>query len=146
MLIGGGSASTAGGIRVTTFLLLGYIVWSEIRGYPDTVAFRRRIGSESQRQAVAVVLLAVGIVSAGLFALVEISSLPPERLLFEATSAFATVGLSVGVSEALPPAGQLVLVALMYVGRVGTVSIAAAIALRQKVVPYRYPEERVIVG
>ena len=146
MMIGGGSASTAGGIRVTTFLLLGYVVWSEIRGYPDTVAFRRRIGSESQRQAVAVVLLAVGIVCAGLFALVEVSDLPAERLLFEATSAFATVGLSTGVSAALPPAGQLVLVVLMYVGRVGTVSIAAAIALRQKVVPYRYPEERVIVG
>lgn len=146
MMIGGGSASTAGGIRVTTFLLLGYVVWSEVRGWPDTVAFGRRIGRESQRQAVTVTLLAIGIVAIGLFVLAAVSPLPADRLLFEAVSAFATVGLSVGVSPELPPAGQMVLVVLMYIGRVGIVSIAAAVALRQKSIPWRYPEERVIVG
>jgi trk system potassium uptake protein TrkH len=146
MLIGAGSASTAGGIRITTFLLLGFVVWSEVKGDPDSVAFRRRIAPEVQRQALAVVLTALGVVAVGIMALVMLSSLPVEKLMFEAASAFATVGLSAGVAPALPPAGQLVLVVLMYVGRVGLVSLAAAIALRQRSVPYRYPEERVLVG
>jgi Trk-type K+ transport system membrane component len=146
MLIGGGSASTAGGIRVTTFLLLGFVVWSEIRGRPDSVAFRRRISPDVQRQALAVVLTAVGVVSAALLYLATFVAAPVERIMFEVISAFATVGLSVGLSTSMPAHGQLVLVALMYVGRVGTVSLATALALRVRSTPYRYPEERPIVG
>ncbi len=146
MLIGGGSASTAGGIRVTTFLLLGFVVWSEIRGRPDSVAFRRRISPDVQRQALAVVLMAVGVVSAALLYLATFVDAPVENIMFEAISAFATVGLSVGLSTSMPAHGQLVLVVLMYVGRVGTVSLATALALRVRSTPYRYPEERPIVG
>lgn len=146
MLIGGGSASTAGGIRVTTFLLLGFVVWSEIRGHPDSIAFRRRIRPTVERQALAVALMAVGTVSLALLVLASFVDAPVEHILFEATSAFATVGLSVGLSAEMPPAGQLILVALMYVGRVGTVALAAALALKVRHMPYRYPEERPIVG
>lgn len=146
MLIGGGSASTAGGIRITTFLLLGFVVWSEIRGRPDSVAFRRRISPDVQRQALAVVLTAVGVVSAALLALASFVEAPVEMLMFEVISAFATVGLSDGLAASMPPAGQLILVALMYIGRVGTVSLATALALRVKSTPFRYPEERPIVG
>lgn len=146
MLIGGGSASTAGGIRVTTFLLLGFVVWSEIRGRPDSIAFRRRISPDVQRQALAVVLTAMGVVSAGILALASFVEAPVEMIMFEAISAFATVGLSDGLSASMPPAGQAILIALMYVGRVGTVSLAAALALRVRSTPYRYPEERPIVG
>jgi Trk-type K+ transport system membrane component len=146
MLVGGGSASTAGGIRVTTFLLLGFVVWSEIRGRPDSVAFRRRIAPEVQRQALAVVLTAVGVVSAGLLTLASFVDAPVEMILFEVISAFATVGLSTGLSTHMPPEGQFVLVLMMYIGRVGTVSLATALALRVRATPYRYPEERPIVG
>ncbi|MGQ5702651.1 TrkH family potassium uptake protein [Sandaracinobacteroides sp. A072] len=146
MLIGGGSASTAGGIRITTFLLLGFVVWSEIRGHPDSIAFRRRLAPDIQRQATAIVLLAVGAVSAGILALAAFVEAPVEKIMFEAVSAFGTVGLSTGLSASMPPAGQLILVALMYIGRVGTVSLAAAFALRLRSMPYRYPEERPIVG
>lgn len=146
MLIGGGSASTAGGIRVTTFLLLGFVVWSEIRGRPDSTAFRRRISPDVQRQALAVVLTAMAVVSAGILALASFVEAPVEMIIFEAISAFATVGLSDGLSANMPPAGQAILVVLMYIGRVGTVSLAAALALRVRSTPYRYPEERPIVG
>jgi Trk-type K+ transport system membrane component len=146
MLVGGGSASTAGGIRITTFLLLGFVVWSEIRGSPDSVAFRRRICPDVQRQAVTIVLMAVGAVSAGLLVLAGFVDAPVERILFEVISAFATVGLSTGLSASMPPAGQFVLVVLMYVGRVGTVALATALALKVRTTPYRYPEERPIVG
>ncbi len=146
MLIGGGSASTAGGIRVTTFLLLGFVVWSEVRGHPDSIAFRRRICPSVQRQALAVALMAVGTVSIALLALASFVEAPVERIMFEAISAFATAGLSVGLSAEMPPAGQLILVALMYIGRVGTVALATALALKVRHMPYRYPEERPIVG
>lgn len=146
MMVGGGSASTAGGIRITTFLLLGFVVLSEVRGSPDSIAFRRRICPDVQRQAVAIVLLAVGVVSLAVLALASFVAAPVERILFEVISAFATVGLSTGLSAELPPAGQFILVVMMYVGRVGTVALATALALRVRNTPIRYPEERPIVG
>lgn len=146
MLIGGGSAGTAGGIKVTTFLLLGFVVWAEIRGRTDVTAFRRRICPDVQRQALAVVLLAVGVVGVATLAILSLTTLPLDRVLFEVISAFATVGLSTGITADLPPAAKTILIGLMFVGRVGTITVAAALALRTRHVPFRYPEERPIVG
>lgn len=146
MLIGGGSAGTAGGIKVTTFLLLGFVVWAEVRGRADVTAFRRRICPDVQRQALAIVLLAVGLVSISTLAILSLSHEPLDRVLFEVISAFATVGMSTGITASLPPAAQGILIALMFVGRVGTITVAAALALRNRHVPFRYPQERPIVG
>lgn len=146
MLIGGGSAGTAGGIKVTTFFLLGLVVWAEIRGQSDATAFRRRIGSNVQRQALSVVLLALGTVAVGLLILLSVTTFPLEDVLFEVISAFATVGLSTGITPQLPPTGQLVIIVLMFVGRVGTITFATALALNERKDPFRYPEERPIVG
>lgn len=146
MLIGGGSAGTAGGIKVSTFLILGFVVWAEIRGDRDTTAFRRRIGSHVQRQALTIVLLALGLIGAGTIFILSVTDLALEPVLFETISAFATVGLSVGITAQLPPSAQLVIIMLMFVGRVGTITVASALALKEKHVPYRYPEERPIVG
>jgi trk system potassium uptake protein len=146
MMIGGGSAGTAGGIKVTTFLVLGLVVWAEIRGEPDVTSFGRRISRDVQRQALTVALLAVGFVGMATLALLSISDLALDDALFETVSAFATVGLSTGVTADLPPAGQTLLVALMFLGRVGTITVATGLALRSRRTPYRYPEERPIVG
>ncbi|TKD44581.1 MAG: TrkH family potassium uptake protein [Mesorhizobium sp.] len=146
MLIGGGSAGTAGGIKVTTFFLLGFVAWAEIRGQTDSTAFRRRIGSAVQRQALTIVLLAVGAVGGGVLILLSVTSFALQDVLFEVISAFGTVGLSTGITADLPPAGQLVIIVLMFVGRVGTITIASALALRERNEPFRYPEERPIVG
>jgi potassium uptake TrkH family protein len=146
MFVGGGSAGTAGGIKITTFLLLGFVVWAEIRGEQDVTAFRRRITSDAQRDALTIVLLSLAAVTVGTLTLLSVSELPLEAVLFEAVSAFATVGLSTGITAKLPEAGQLVLVALMFLGRVGTITVATALALRPQHRPYRYPEERPIVG
>jgi len=146
MMIGGGSAGTAGGIKVTTFLVLGFVVWAEIRGEPDVCAFGRRISREVQRQALTVVLLAVGLVAVATLLLLSVSDFALEQVLFETVSAFATVGLSTGITASLPPSGQFILVVLMFVGRVGTVTVATGMALRSRQRPYRYPEERPIVG
>lgn len=146
MLIGGGSASTAGGIKVTTFLILARVVWAEVRGLTDVTVFRRRIAPEVQRQAITVVLLAFACVCGGTLLLLCLTDLPLHRILFEVTSAFATVGLTASTTPFLTPPAQLVIVVLMYVGRVGTISVATAIALKVRRVAWRYPVERPIVG
>ena len=146
MLIGGGSAGTAGGIKVTTFLLLGVVVWAEIRGRSDVTVFKRRICPDAQRQALAVVLMSVGLVGVATLVILSMTTFPLDRVLFEVISAFATVGLSTGITADLPPAAQSILITLMFVGRVGTITVAAALALRARHVPYRYPLERPIVG
>lgn len=146
MLIGGGSAGTAGGIKVGTFVILLLIIVAEVRGEPDSVAFGRRVSPEVQRQAVTIVLLAVGMVGLGTLLLLSLTRLALRDALFEVISAFATVGLSTGVTAQLPPSGQAVIAALMFVGRVGTITVATALALRGRRNPYRYPEECPIVG
>jgi trk system potassium uptake protein TrkH len=147
MFIGGGSASTAGGIRVTTFLLLAFVIWAELRGEPDVTIRNRRIADETQRQAVTVALLGVALVAVGTLGLIALTEhVPFDRALFEATSAFATVGLSTGITPTLPPSAQIMLSVLMYVGRVGTVAVGTAIALNTRRRQYRYPEERPLVG
>ncbi|MFC7537863.1 TrkH family potassium uptake protein [Sphingomonas sp. GCM10030256] len=146
MMIGGGSAGTAGGIKVSTFVVLGLIVWAEIRDEPDASAFSRRLSSEVQRQALTVVLLAIGIVATGTLMLLSLTRFGLSEVLFEVVSAFATVGLSTGITASLPPLGQVTLVCLMFIGRVGTITVATALALRTTRKPYRYPQERPIVG
>lgn len=146
MLIGGGSAGTAGGIKVTTFFLLGFVVWAEIRGREDAVAFGRRISTGAQRQALSVVLLAASAVGMGVLVLLSATALPLEDVVFEVISAFATVGLSTGVTADLPPVALIMLCLLMFIGRVGTITVATALALNERTIPYRYPEERPIVG
>ncbi|KUL22400.1 TrkH family potassium uptake protein [Actinoplanes awajinensis] len=147
MFIGGGSASTAGGIKITTFLLLAYVIWAELRGEPDVVIHRRRIAEETQRQALTVALMGVALVASGTLALDALTDgVPFDRALFEVTSAFATVGLSTGITASLPPSAQVLLVVLMYVGRVGTITVGTAIALNTRRRHYRYPEERPLVG
>jgi trk system potassium uptake protein TrkH len=146
MLIGGGSAGTAGGIKVGTFVVLGLIIWAEVRGERDSVAFGRRVSVEVQRQAVTITLTAFAMVGTATLLLLSMTDLPLRDVVFEAISAFATVGLSTGITPALPPPAQALLVLLMFMGRVGTVTLATALALRSRQNLYRYPEERPIVG
>jgi potassium uptake TrkH family protein len=146
MFIGGGSASTAGGIKVTTFALLGFVMWAEARGEPDVVVFRRRVPDATQRQALAVALLAVGVVVASTMLLLAISNVGRQDLLFEVVSALGTVGLSAGATPLLSTGPQLVTVGLMILGRVGPVTLFAALVLREQDRAYRFPEERPIIG
>lgn len=146
MFIGGGSAGTAGGVKVTTFFVLLLVVWSEIRGHQDVEFRGRRISTSAQRQALTILVLGAGTVVLATLAIVPMTVLPYERVLFEVISAFSTVGLSTGITAQLPEAGQLVLVILMFLGRVGVVTLAAAIATNHLRRPYRYPEEKPIVG
>ncbi|MBW3084238.1 Ktr system potassium uptake protein B [Austwickia sp. TVS 96-490-7B] len=146
MFVGGGSAGTAGGIKVTTFFLLGFLILAEARGDQDVVVGRRRIGPAAQRQAVTVALLGVGAVTAGTIAMVVITGMPLDAVTFETVSAFATVGLSTGITPRLDVPAQIVIMVLMFTGRVGTITLASALALRSRQRHYHYPQERPIVG
>ncbi len=146
MFIGGGSASTAGGIKVTTFAVLGWVMWAEARGDPDVVVFARRIPTEVQRQALTVGLLAVGVVVTSTMVLVSTSQLPRSDLMFEVISALGTVGLSANLTPLLPVPSQLVVIFLMLIGRVGPITLFAALVLRARDRLYRHPEERPIIG
>lgn len=147
MFIGGGSASTAGGIKVATFFLLAFVIWAELRGQPDVTIGRRRVANASQRQAITLALLSVALVVVGTVALILMTEGTRYfQALFEVTSAFSTTGLSVGVAPTLPESGQLALILLMYIGRVGPLTLGSAIALNTRRPRYRYPQEQPIVG
>ncbi|MEV6366735.1 potassium transporter TrkG [Micromonospora musae] len=147
MFIGGGSASTAGGIKVATFFLLAFVIWAEIRGEPDVTIGRRRVANASQRQAITLVLISVVLLAIGTVTLILMTeNTRALQTLFEVASAFTTTGLSVGIAPTLPESGQLALVVLMYIGRVGPLTLGSAIALNTRRRLYRYPEEQPIVG
>jgi trk system potassium uptake protein len=146
MFIGAGSASTGGGIKVTTFALLFLMVWSEVRGDPEVSAFGRRVPAHAQRQALAIAFIATLAVSAGTLVLMADSAHPFRAVLFEAVSAFGTVGLSTGITSDWNDLGRVVLVTLMFLGRTGPYTLAVALALRERQRLYRFPEERPIIG
>lgn len=146
MFIGGGSAGTAGGIKVTTFFVLIAIVMSEVLQRRDASLFGRRFGHAVERQALTIAVIAALLVLASTTYIASITTLPLEDIMFETISAFATVGMSTGITAQLPPSGLLVLTALMFVGRVGTITAATALALNARDRPFRYPEENPIVG
>jgi trk system potassium uptake protein len=146
MFIGGGSAGTAGGIKVTTFVLLLFVIWAEARGDAEVTVLDRRIEPRVWRQALAVALFSVAAVVISTFVLVEMMQFSLDAVLYETVSAFATVGLSTGITAQLPPPGQVLLVALMFVGRLGPISLVSALALRERHRLFHVPEGRPLIG
>lgn len=146
MFIGAGPASTGGGIKVTTFALLGFVLWSEVRGDTDVNVLHRRVPATVIRQAVTVVILAIGSVMAVTTVLLVSADLTLTPALFESVSAFATVGLSTGITADLPDVSKIALILLMLAGRVGPTTLVTALAYRQRLQRFHYPQERPIIG
>ncbi|MFA6218366.1 MAG: potassium transporter TrkG [Erythrobacter sp.] len=146
MFIGGGSAGTAGGIKITTFMVLLAIVSAEVLRRRDAGMYRRRFGHAMERQALTVASLALMLVLGATMYIASVTSIAIEEVLFETISAFATVGLSTGITARLPASALVVLVLLMFIGRVGTITAATALAMAGGDRPYRYPQENPIVG
>ena len=146
MFVGGGSAGTAGGVKVGTMAILVLLVIAEIRGRSDSEAFGRRVGVSEQRQAITVMVLGSAMIVLGTMLILCETDFPTDQVIFEVISAFGTVGLSTGITAALPDSSQLTLALLMFIGRVGTITLATSLALGEHRMPYRYPEEHPIVG
>ena len=109
-------------------------------------AFDRRIPTEVLRVAVSVVLWGSTIVATASILILQVTGASLDDVLFEVISAFGTCGLSTGLTEQLPDSGKYILAATMWAGRVGTVTLAAALAASSRSRLFRYPEERPIVG
>jgi potassium uptake TrkH family protein len=146
MFVGAGSASTGGGIKVTTWAVLILMVVAEARGDRHVNAFDRRIPAHLQRQALVIAFLAMNAVVLATLGLMATSDVLLNQALFEAISAFGTVGLSTGITPSLDAVGQAILVALMFLGRTGPHTLAIALATRERERGYAYPEERPIIG
>ena len=146
MFIGGGSGSTAGGIRVTTFAVIILAIVAEARGRRDLEAFGKRIGTEVLRVAVAVTVLGLSLVITGTGVFMYLTGLPLAPSLYEVVSAYATCGLSTGITGSLDTDAKYTLTILMFVGRLGSMTLAAALALNKQRRVIRYPSERPIIG
>jgi len=147
MFIGGGPAGTAGGVKITTMAVLAATTWTEISGGRSVTLFGRRISRDVHRQATTVIVLALGWV---LLATMVILLCDPRfglsRVLFEVISGFGTVGLSTGITADLSAPSQIVLILTMALGRLGPVTVASGLALRERPIRYELPKERPLIG
>ncbi len=145
MFIGGSPGSTAGGVKTTTFALLGLSVSSLVSGRAEAVVFGRRVPLAQVFKAMTIFFLALSWISLAVLVLLIFEHKSFLELLFETFSAFSTVGLSTGVTPDLTPVGRIVIILTMFVGRLGPLTVAFALAQRRRAV-LRYPEEQIMVG
>ncbi len=146
MFIGACPSSTGGGIKTTTAATLAAALWAEIRGRPQTRILRRAISPSTVRKAMGTMVVSLAIVSLMFFLLCLVEDHPFDRLLFETVSAFATVGLSTGITPSLGATGKVIVILTMLVGRVGPLTLAIAFASPGRPAAVTLPEERVLIG
>lgn len=146
MLIGGGPAGTAGGLKITTVAVLFAIVRSELRGDPFVLLWGKRLSRAQHREVITIVVLMVSAVLIATVALMLIESDPLDRVLFEVVSAASTTGLSTGITPHLQDASKLILCVLMFAGRVGPTTLGTALALRRRPLLYEPAKERLLIG
>lgn len=152
MTIGGSPGSTAGGIKTTTFALIGLLAWSRLKGDVATTFWNRSIRNETTARAVGLFVISFGIVTAGIFMLTVTETFRNKEAqfldcMFEAASAFGTVGLSTGITPQLSTVGRWTAVFLMFLGRVGPLTLTAVFMVRQsRESSFRYSYEDVVVG
>jgi len=155
MFVGASPGSCGGGIKTTSFALIFAILHSRLKGEKHTNVFRRTIPDELATRALTLVLLSILVCAAAIFVLltVQVHGLPVAEsrnalldYAFECVSAFATVGLSLGVTAKLAPLGKGLIIALMFLGRVGVLTLAFAFIRRSKGRQVRYAEEQVMIG
>ncbi|MBB3114745.1 trk system potassium uptake protein TrkH [Paenibacillus phyllosphaerae] len=147
MFIGGASGSTAGGVKVTTFFLLILVVWTFVKQREDITFLKRRIPQDLVFRALAISLMGIVLVFTATFLLdITEKGIPLMNLAFEAVSAFGTVGLSLGVTPELSAIGKIIIMVLMFIGRLGPITIALALTKELQKNKIRYPEEKILIG
>ncbi|BCJ88090.1 TrkH family potassium uptake protein [Effusibacillus dendaii] len=148
MFIGGSPGSTAGGIKTVTTIVILLYVWSVITGKDSTVVFHKRIDPKTIYKSFIITVISAILLIAVTFALtISEHHIAFIRLLFEATSAFGTVGLSTNLTPELSPFGKLLITVMMYIGRVGPLTLTLALTARgQDKALIKYPEEKLFVG
>ena len=150
MFIGGSPGSTAGGIKTATAVVLFMTIVSVVKGREDTEIFQKRINKDVVYKALVIIVLGLGIVVGVtmILSITESPKIPFEYFLYEATSAFATVGLTLGLTTKLTFAGKVIIALTMYAGRVGPLTIILALAKNKnsKSGTVKYPEDKILIG
>jgi trk system potassium uptake protein TrkH len=145
MFIGAGSASTGSGIKLTTFIVIVMAVVTFSRGRNETVVFERTIKHQMILRSLAIVIISLFAIFLTILALSITENAPFIMIIFEAFSAFGTVGLSMGLTGELSDAGKLIIIVLMFIGRIGPLTLAFSLAKAQKS-SIRYPDGEVFTG
>lgn len=155
MFVGASPGSCGGGIKTTSLAVFGAILHSRLKGSPHTSVFRRTLSDEVVTKTLTLVMLAALVLVGATFALLAVQSAGQTYTqsqggfmdyTFEAVSAFATVGLSLGATTKLVPLGKVIIIALMFIGRVGLLTVAFAFVRRSREDAVRYAEENVMIG
>lgn len=146
MFIGGASASTAGGIKLGTAVVLFFVIYTEIRGEAAVNIGNRRLPRSMQRQALTIVGLTAFVIGGAVVVLRLTTSFTLDQILFEVVSATGTVGLSTGITADLPDHAKFLLSLLMLFGRLGPIVVATSLALRRTKRHFEYPKERPLIG
>ncbi|MBI4203056.1 MAG: Trk family potassium uptake protein [Chloroflexi bacterium] len=146
MFIGGASGSTAGGTKLSTTVLLLLATWSGVQGYEGVSGYGRRFSNQLVYRALAILFLAFLVIFTAALVLLLTEGFPFPRTLFEVVSAFGTVGLSTGITPELSMLGKLVIVVVMFIGRLGPLTLAYRMAQRAREPNYRYPETDIPLG
>jgi trk system potassium uptake protein TrkH len=150
MFIGGSPGSIAGGVKTTTFGVMVSMIIAKFRGASQVVLWKRGLDRDTIEKSMLLILLAMSFILASTFALLTLNGfdLRVSALSagFEVVSAFGTVGLSMGVTGQLSFAGKLLICVVMYVGRLGPLTLIAAMTSNRKDVIIEYPEEHVMIG
>jgi len=145
MFIGASPGGTGGGIKTTTFAVLLASVRAMTSGKPRIILFERSIAHDIVYRSIAITLATTMVIGGSVFLLLLIEPLPFEAILFEVTSAMATVGLSVGITPQLSSAGRFIIIFVMFTGRIGPLTLALLLG-KKKPSPVEYPGERIMVG
>jgi trk system potassium uptake protein len=150
MTVGGSPGSTAGGLKTTTFALIGLLAWSRLRGSEATNCCGRSVPEETTSRAVGLFVIGIGFSIGGVFLLSATEMVTTRGLtehMFEVSSAVNTVGLSMGLTNKLTVAGRWVIILMMFLGRVGLLTLAASLTVpRSQSARFRYAYEDVVVG
>jgi len=146
MFIGGSPGSTAGGAKTTTFAVMLIFVWANLRGSHGSNIFGRRLEEEEIRKASIVVTINLLLAVGAAIALCALQNLPTEDILLEVFSAIGTVGMSSGITRDLTSVSRVIIILLMYCGRIGSMTFALSFTERKKVAPVQLPAEKIIIG
>ena len=147
MFIGGSPGSTAGGVKTVTVMVLLTYVWSSLRGQKGIQIMGRRLEEDAVKKASNVLLISLILAVMSVIAISYIQPrLPIEDVIFEVLSAIGTVGMSTGITRKLNSASQIIIILLMYCGRIGSMSFALSFTERRKTTSTQFPEEKIIIG
>lgn len=146
MMIGGSPGSTAGGMKITTITLVFLSMVSMLRGESDTVIGKRRLSTMLIKQAAVIILVYATYILTGTMLICHIEGLPMANVLFEVISAVCTVGVSTGITPDLNPLSHIILIILMYGGRIGGFTLMLVLGHQNKQPPLRRPKENILIG